>query len=143
MSKPLKGCCRNKIQAMIKEANMGANLQVFLMASPFILVVPRVTSAPGSAAKAAQTAAEILYEEGGKKVVERVTKSASLPDFKDAIKSVNEITLNMLNMMAFSHSNNHAKGITEGQLWSQFVSIYSPDGEIRNGGGGWDWNPFW
>ena len=143
MSKPLKGCCRNKIQAMIKEANMGASLQMFLAASPFILILPDLIM-PGSATEAAETLGEKLATEAGTKVVETVAKTSALPDFADAVKAVNKITLNMLHTMAFAHSNSHARGITEGRLWSEFVNIYSPDGEIRNSGGGsWDWNPFW
>ena len=141
MSKPLKGCCRIAISNMINQAALGSALQVFLAASPFILILPDLIP-PGSASEAAEIIAEKLVQMPGEKVVENVTKTASLPDFADAVRAVNEISLNYLHIKSFTHSNSHARGITEGRLWEEFKRIYNAKGNIRSGGG-WDLNPFW
>lgn len=141
MSKPLKGCCRIAIQQMITQAELGSALQVFLAASPFIMILPDLLL-PGSASEAAETLAEKLVQMPGEKVVENVTKTASLPDFADAVRAVNAISLNYLHLKSFTHANCHARGLTEGQLFAEFKRVYDPEGEIRQGGG-WDLNPFW
>ncbi|HMS09563.1 MAG TPA: hypothetical protein PKE66_08775 [Pyrinomonadaceae bacterium] len=120
---------------------LGTALQVFLAASPFILILPDLLP-PGSASEAVETLAEKLAVMAGEKVVANVTNSASLPDFADAVRAVNAIALGRMHQLAQIHSLRHAQGITEGQLWKSLREIYDPNGELQKGGG-WDWNPFW
>ncbi len=141
MSKELKGCCRTVVKNMVATGGLGSALQVFLAASPFVLILPDLLL-PGSASEAAETLAEKLVGMTGEKAVTNVTKTSSLPDFADSVRAVNAITLNTLHVMAHSHSLVHAAGNIDGQLWAEFKKVYSPNGEIRKGGG-WDLNPFW
>ena len=139
--KVLPSCCRTTLTNMQAIGELGAALQVFLAASPFILILPDLLP-PSSAKEAAETLAEKLAVMAGEKVVKNVTNTASLPDFADAIKAVNAIAVGRMHQLAQIHSLRHAPGITEGQLWKSLREIYDPDGEMRQGGG-WDWNPFW
>ena len=144
MHTPLKRCCQNKVIEMQGLAELGQALQVFIAASPFILILPDVLM-PGSSREAVDTLAEKLTHMAGDKVVKKVTGSSALPDFADAVRAVNAITLNRLHDLAFIHSLRHrGNSQTEAKLWKQFEAIYNKDGAIRSGSGaGWDWNPFW
>ncbi len=140
-TKPLPSCCRKTVADMQAVGELGTALQVFLAASPFILILPDLLP-PGSASEAVETLAEKLAVMAGEKVVANVTNSASLPDFADAVRAVNAIALGRMHQLAQIHSLRHAQGITEGQLWKSLREIYDPNGELQKGGG-WDWNPFW
>ncbi len=141
MSNKLKGCCKQAVLNMQNCGELGTALQVFLAASPFVLILPDLLM-PGSSTEAIETLSEKIVQMTGEKVVTNVTKTSNLPDFADAVLAVNAITLNTMHLIAHSHSLCHAPGVTEGQLWVELKEIYNPKGEIRSGGG-WDLNPFW
>lgn len=141
MSKPIKGCCRNAISAMINTGSLGSSLQILLAASPFVLILPDVLP-PGSAKEAATTLGEKLVQMSGEKVLENINKTSTLPDFADSVRNANEVALGMMHRTATLHALTHANGITEGQIWVKLTEIYDEKGEIRSGGG-WDLNPFW
>lgn len=139
--KTLNGCCRTTLTNMQAIGELGTALQVFLAASPFILILPDLIL-PGSSKEAVETLSEKLVQMTGEKILDNVTHKSSLPDFADSIKAVNAITLGRMHHLAQIHSLRHASGVTEGQLWKKLREIYDPDGELQKGGG-WDWNPFW
>ena len=139
--KALPSCCRTTLTNMQAVGELGTALQVFIAASPFILILPDLLP-PSSAKEAGETLGEKLVQMAGEKVVINVTKTAALPDFADAVKAVNAIALGRMHQLAQIHSLRHAPGITEGQLWKSLREIYDPESEMRKGGG-WDWNPFW
>ena len=140
-TEPLPACCRRTLADMQAIGELGAALSFFLAASPFVLILPDLLL-PGSAKEAVETLTEKVSVMAGEKVVKNVTNTASLPDFADAVRAVNQITIMRKHQFAQMHSLRHARGVTEGQLWQSLSEIYDPDGELRKGGG-WDWNPFW
>lgn len=140
--KPLPQCCRKKVTDMQAVGELGTALQLFLAASPFILILPDLLP-PGSAREAAETLGEKLIQMAGETVVTNITKTATLPDFADSVRAAHAISLNLMHQIACAHSLTHGSFATEGRLWTALQAIYSPEGKIRKGGTAWDWNPFW
>ncbi len=138
----MKQCCAEKIVEMQKVVQVGRWLKLLIAASPFIMVAPNLD--PSMNLEAGRV---FIIEELSKIAVEKargtLTKATSLPDFADACKASDCVTVNQLAGMAQSHANKHLMS-PEQHLWEKMAASYLAAvaaGDCAQPVGGWfSWN---
>jgi len=117
-------CCVAKLEEMHGIANYFWWFQRFILASPFILIIPDLdpTSGTGDLLQTGlQKSGEMAYTMASNVVY----KNKSLPDFVDAVKNIGRLSYGQLRDAATSHGTLHItkdKSITN--FWFNMARAY-------------------
>lgn len=99
-------CCVEKLKEMHEVTDYFWWFQRFVLASPFILLVPDFDPT-SSATGLLQTGLQKSGEMGVSKAITSVNQNKSLPDFVDAVKAIGKIQNGVLAQLAMGHGTNH------------------------------------
>lgn len=99
-------CCVAKLEEMHGITDYLWWFQRFIMASPFILIIPDLDPTAG-ANDLLQTGMQKGAELGYSMASNIVYKNKALPDFVDAVKAIGKINYDRLRLVAFAHGNSH------------------------------------
>lgn len=139
----MKQCCAEKIVEMQEYVQVSKWLKLLLAASPFILIIPNLDPTMNLSA-AREFALEEICKIAAEKARGTLMQKVKLPDFADACKSADCLTVNYLSSMALQHSNRHLMQ-PEGYLWQQMAQSYAQAvqkgqcSEPVNGWMPWNW----
>jgi|GEM_PF-5501576 len=109
-------CCVQVLLQMQDVAALCNWLKLFLVASPFAMLIENAESpADGAATELGKLAVTTA--------IERLNNKAKLPDVGDAIKAADIITKNKLKDLAFMHYLKH-QGDPEAPFWNKMATLY-------------------
>jgi hypothetical protein len=118
-------CCVAKLEEMHKVANYFWWFQQFIMASPFILIIPDLDPTSGTndlLQTGLQKSGEMAYSMASNVVY----KNKQLPDFVDAVKAIGKISYDQLRTAAFSHGTLHiTKDRDIANFWFNMSQAYN------------------
>lgn len=109
-------CCVEVLMEMQDVVALGKWLKLFLVASPFAMLLENADSpADGAVTELGKLAVTTA--------IERLNNKAKLPDVGDAIKAVDPIVKIKLRDLAFIHYLRH-QGDPEAPLWNKMATLY-------------------
>lgn len=118
-------CCVAKLEEMHDVANYFWWFQRFIMASPFILIIPDLDPTSGTndlLQTGLQKSGEMAYSMASNVVY----KNKKLPDFVDAVKAIGKISYDRLRLMATSHATLHiTKDKDISNFWFNMAQAYN------------------
>ena len=118
-------CCVAKLNEMHDMTNYLWWFQRFIMASPFILLIPDLDPTMGTKdliATGMQKSAELGYTMAS----DIVYKNKTLPDFVDAVKAIGKTNYDYLRDLATAHQNRHIlKEKHIANFWFNLGSAYN------------------
>lgn len=102
-------CCVAKLEEMHGITDYFWWFQRFIMASPFILIIPDLDPTSGTndlLQTGLQKSGEMAYSLASNVVY----KNKTLPDFVDAVKAIGKMNYDRLRLVAMAHSTHHITG---------------------------------
>lgn len=118
-------CCVKKMEELHDVTNYLWWFQRFIMASPFILLIPDFDPTAGAndlLQTGLQKSAEMAYS----KAFTAVHKNKSLPDFVDAVKAIGKFNYDRLRLLAFQHGNHHLPREKDiANYWHTLSGVYN------------------
>jgi hypothetical protein len=99
-------CCLAKLEEMHGITNYFWWFQRFIMASPFILIIPDLDPT-AETNDLIQSGIQKSVELGYSMASNVVYKNKQLPDFVDAVKAIGKISYDRLRLVAASHATLH------------------------------------
>lgn len=115
-------CCVKQLEYMHGIADYFLWFQRFIMASPFILIIPELDPTASSREllqSGIQKSGEIAYSLASNKIYQ----NKSLPDFVDAVKNIGRISYGQLSAAAASHGKSHAFNMKERDIFNFWMNM--------------------
>jgi hypothetical protein len=118
-------CCVAKLGEMHDIADYYWWFQRFMMASPFILLIPDFDPTSG-ASDLLQTGLQKCGEMAVSKALNHVHKNKSLPDFVDAVKGLSTAKFYQMSQIAAAHAVRHTpREMDMANFWHNLGRVYT------------------
>lgn len=120
----MDNCCVKKIKEMHDLVDYTWWFQMFVLSSPFILLIPDLDPTSGKS-DLVQSSIQKCSEMGFGIAMNHVNKNKSLPDFVDAVKAIEKIKYDRLRLICVGHMRSHAlreKHIAN--FWNRMAVVY-------------------
>ena len=124
-------CCVENFKKMHEQTNSFWWFQRFILASPFILILPDFDPTQGTN-DLLQNGILKANEVSSQFATQLVRQRKSLPDFVDTVKAIGLMNYQRLSQTAMDHSNGHAikaglsgENKTLANFWSNLAKAYT------------------